>query len=154
MDFHISKILVPTDFSENSKFAIRYAIQFAQKFNSEITLIYVIEPIIYPSDFGLGQVPIGVTDVGIHKRAEEELKKLIDTMFPPNIKTKYVVKTGKPFLEIIHTAQDGEFDLIIISSHGHSGFEQILFGSTAEKVVRKSAVPVLSIRSVNNNAGS
>jgi nucleotide-binding universal stress UspA family protein len=57
-----------------------------------------------------------------------------------------LVKTGKPFIEIIETAAEIDADLIIIATHGHSGMEHILFGSTAEKVVRKAPCPVLTLR--------
>ncbi len=59
---------------------------------------------------------------------------------------KTIVKTGKPFVEIIETAKEEDVDLIIIATHGHSGVEHILFGSTAEKVVRKAPCPVLTLR--------
>lgn len=150
MELKFSRILVPIDFSEYSKLALDYAIEFAKKFQSELFLIYVIEPIVYPSDFGLGQVPINQVDFEIQSRAEEELKKIITEKVPQNIKTNFVVKTGKPFIEIINTATESESDLIIIASHGHTGIEQILFGSTAEKVVRKSPIPVLTLRMKNN----
>jgi nucleotide-binding universal stress UspA family protein len=61
-----------------------------------------------------------------------------------NVKT--IIKTGKPFVEIIETAKEENADLIIIATHGHSGVEHILFGSTAEKVVRKAPCPVLTLR--------
>jgi nucleotide-binding universal stress UspA family protein len=61
-----------------------------------------------------------------------------------NVKT--IIKTGKPFVEIIETAKEENTDLIIIATHGHSGVEHILFGSTAEKVVRKAPCPVLTLR--------
>ncbi|MGB9664613.1 MAG: universal stress protein [Ignavibacteria bacterium] len=146
MELKISKILVPVDFSEYSKMALDYAVQFAKQFNSELTLIYVIEPIVYPSDFGLGQIPINQVDFEIQSRAEEELQKLIKEKIPAEVNANYVVKTGKPFVEIINTAKECDCDLIIIATHGHTGIEHILFGSTAEKVVRKSPVPVLTVR--------
>lgn len=142
----IEKILVPVDFSEYSKMALDYSIEFSKKFNSELILIYVIEPIVYPSDFGLGQIPINQVDFEIQTKAEEELKKLIEEKVPSDVKASFIVKTGKPFLEIINAAQELNCDLIIIATHGHTGIEHILFGSTAEKVVRKSPVPVLTVR--------
>jgi nucleotide-binding universal stress UspA family protein len=146
MELTISKVLVPIDFSEYSKMALDYAVQFAKHFKSELILIYVIEPIVYPSDFGLGQIPINQVDFEIHSRSEEELRKLIEEKIPAEVKASHIVRTGKPFLEIINTAQDNNCDLIIIATHGHTGIEHILFGSTAEKVVRKSPVPVLVVR--------
>ena len=58
----------------------------------------------------------------------------------------YALRTGKPFYEIVQYAADEQIDLIIIATHGHSGMEQVLFGSTAEKVVRKAPCPVLVVR--------
>lgn len=150
MELKISKILVPVDFSEYSKMALDYAVQFSKKFNSELILVYVIEPIVYPSDFGLGQIPINQVDFEIQSKAEEELRKLIEEKIPTDIKASYTVRTGKPFLEIINAAQENDCDLIIIATHGHTGIEHILFGSTAEKVVRKSTIPVLIVREKKN----
>lgn len=146
MELKISRILVPIDFSEYSKMALEYATKFAKQFNSELILVYVIEPIVYPSDFGLGQIPINQVDFEIQSKAEEELQKLIQEKIPADVKASYDVKTGKPFLEIIYAAKEHKCDLIIIATHGHTGIEHILFGSTAEKVVRKSSVPVLVVR--------
>lgn len=152
MELNIKKILVPIDFSEYSKMSLDYAIQFSQIFESELFLIYVIEPIIYPSDFGLGQIPINQVDFEIQSRAEDELKKLMNEKMPSDIKCTCLVRTGKPFLEIINAAKEYDCDLIIIASHGHTGIEHILFGSTAEKVVRKSPIPVLTVRQKNHSS--
>ncbi len=142
----IKKVLVPIDFSDYSKEALIYTLNFIKCFNADITLVYVIEPVIYPPDFSATQISIPPTDVEITKNAEENLNRLINREIPSEIKVKSVIKIGKPFYEIIETAKEENIDLIIISSHGHSGVEKILFGSTAEKVVRKAPCPVLSLR--------
>lgn len=146
MEPNIKKILVPIDFSDYSKSALRYAVSFAKLFNSEMVLIYVVEPIIYPPDFSMGQIAIPSVNTEWDKTANEQLEKLSKSEIPGNIKVKTLVKTGKPFVEIIETAADENTDLIIIATHGHSGVEHILFGSTAEKVVRKAPCPVLTLR--------
>ncbi|MFZ1728493.1 MAG: universal stress protein [Bacteroidota bacterium] len=147
----ISRIVVPIDFSEYSKKAFRYAIDFAQTFNAEMVLVYVVEPIIYPADFSFGQVALPSMDREMHERGLEQLNTLIEKEVPKGINARCVIRTGKPFVEIIQTAQDEKADLIIIATHGHSGIEHALFGSTAEKVVRKSQCPVLSIRSAERD---
>ncbi len=146
MEPNIKKILVPIDFSDYSKSALRYAVSFAKLFNSEMVLIYVVEPIIYPPDFSMGQIAIPSMNTEWDKTANEQLEKLSKSEIPGNIRVKTLVKTGKPFVEIIETAADENTDLIIIATHGHSGVEHILFGSTAEKVVRKAPCPVLTLR--------
>ncbi|TSA30352.1 MAG: universal stress protein [Ignavibacteriales bacterium] len=142
----IKKILVPIDFSDYSKNALKYAAQFAKQFNAKIYLIYVVEPMIYPADFSMGQVAIPSTDIDLHSRAEEELKKLAKDIINSNSQVEILIKTGKPFVEIIETASANDIDLIIIATHGHTGVEHLLFGSTAEKVVRKAPCPVLTLR--------
>ncbi|MFH0735065.1 MAG: universal stress protein [bacterium] len=142
----IKKILVPIDFSDYSKNALKYAVQFAKFFEAKIYLIYVIEPMVYPSDFSLGQVSIPSTEYDMQDRAKAELESLILTDIPASLKPEAIIKAGKPFVEIIDTASDLDIDLIIIATHGHTGMEHLLFGSTAEKVVRKAPCPVLTLR--------
>jgi universal stress protein A len=146
MEPNIKKVLVPIDFSDYSKNSLRYSVNFVKCFNAELILIYVVEPVIYPPDFSMGQIAVPAVDLEMDRRASEELSKLARTEIPQDMKVKTIIKTGKPFVEIIETAAEENVDLIIISSHGHSGVEHILFGSTADKVVRKAPCPVLSLR--------
>lgn len=141
----IRNILAPIDFSDYSKNALKYATQFAKEFNAKLYLIYVVEPMIYPADFSMGQIAIPSIDVDLHARAEEELNNLAKTI-DPSLKVETMIRTGKPFVEIIEEAKEKNIDLIIIASHGHTGVEHLLFGSTAEKVVRKAPCPVLTLR--------
>ncbi len=142
----IKKILVPIDFSDYSLTALDYAIDFAQAFNSELHLIYVIEPMIYPTDFSMGQIAIPEMPENIDQKIESDLENLIKEKIAGKVKAEKIVKTGRPFLEIIETASAIDADLIIIATHGLTGMEHLLFGSTAEKVVRKAPCPVLTLR--------
>lgn len=144
--YRIKKILIPVDFSDYSKSALKFAIDFAKIFNAKLYLVYVIEPMIYPTDFSIGQVAIPAVESDITTRAEEELKDLVKQEVPPELESEIIIKSGKPFIEIIETASEMDCDLIIIATHGHTGVEHLLFGSTAEKVVRKAPCPVLSLR--------
>ncbi len=146
MELNISKVLVPIDFSDYSKSALKYAVNFVKHFEAQLFLVYVVEPVIYPPDFSMGQIAIPSVDLEMDKRAIDELNKLAEQEIPAEIKVKSIVKTGKPFIEIIETATEENVDLIIIATHGHTGMEHILFGSTAEKVVRKAPCPVLTLR--------
>ncbi|PJA95424.1 MAG: universal stress protein [Ignavibacteriales bacterium CG_4_9_14_3_um_filter_34_10] len=142
----IKKILVPIDFSDYSKNALRYAVEFAEIFKAKIFLVYVIEPMIYPTDFSIGQVAIPAVENDLSARAEDELNNLVKTEISGRIESQIIIKSGKPFIEIIETATELDIDLIIIATHGHTGVEHLLFGSTAEKVVRKAPCPVLTLR--------
>ncbi len=142
----IKKILVPIDFSNYSKNLLSYANGFAETFDAKIFLIHVVEPIIYPVDFSMGQIDFPATDSNLTNKAKEELKNMANNLIGKNIKTEIIVKSGKPFVEINETARELDVDLIIIATHGHTGVEHLLFGSTAEKVVRKAPCPVLTLR--------
>lgn len=142
----IKRILVPIDFSDYSKKALQYTVKFAHSFNAELFLIYVIEPIIYPADLSMGQMVIPPSEVNMDEKAKNELEKLAQTEIGDTLQYHIMVKTGKPFQEIIETAAEVDADLITIATHGHTGVEHLLFGSTAEKVVRKAPCPVLTLR--------
>lgn len=142
----IEKILVPIDFSDYSKKALQYSVNIAKKFEADISLVYVIEPAVYPADFSMGQIAVPAADMDLHERAKEELKNLAAAEIGDDVSVEIILKTGKPFVEIIETATDIDADLIIIATHGHTGVEHLLFGSTAEKVVRKAPCPVLTLR--------
>ena len=142
----INKVLVPIDFSDYSKNALRYATQFSLQFRAKMILIYVVEPMIYPADFSMGQVAIPSADIDLQKRGEEELSNLAKNFIDSSLEVETIIKTGKPFVEINETASEKDVDLIIMATHGHTGVEHLLFGSTAEKVVRKAPCPVLTLR--------
>jgi len=140
----VKKILVPIDFSDHSMNALNYAINFAQKFNAEIVVINVLEFIHSPVEIELLASP-AIIDETVMERTKQELEN-IAKKFSEKIKISTVLKIGRPFIEINETALELDVDLIIIATHGHTGISHLLFGSTAEKVVRKSPCPVLSVR--------
>ena len=142
----IKSIMVPIDFSDYSKNALRYSVNFAKIFSAKVYLIYVVEPMIYPADFSMGQIAVPTQDTDMTDRAREELTSLAKNEIHESLEHEIIIKSGKPFVEIIESASDLNVDLIIIATHGHTGVEHLLFGSTAEKVVRKAPCPVLTIR--------
>ncbi len=142
----IKTILVPIDFSDYSKAALNYAIDFAIHFKADLHLVYVIEPAIYPADFSMGQIAYPKVDEDMSERAKTELTDLAKEVIGESLRWNIIIKMGKPFYEINSTASEVDADLIIIATHGHTGMEHLLFGSTAEKVVRKAPCPVLTLR--------
>lgn len=144
--YQIKKILVPIDFSDYSKSALRYSLEFSKTFNAELILVYVVEPQVYPADFTMGQVAVPPIEADMTKIAKNELNELANSEIGEEAITKTVIKMGQPFIEINSTATEYDVDLIIIATHGHTGVEHLLFGSTAEKVVRKAPCPVLTLR--------
>ncbi len=142
----IQRILVPIDFSIHSKNALRYAVSMAEQFGASVHLVYVVEPTIYPADLGFGQVVFPGVEEELSTKSAEELKSLIEDEIGDRVKAFSVVRTGKPHQEILQEAVEQNVDLIVVATHGHTGVEHMLFGSTAERVVRNANCPVLTIR--------
>ena len=142
----LRKILVPIDFSEYSKKALQYAVPFARQFNAKIYLLYVVEPTVYPADFSFGQIGMPNVENELRVKGEHELQELIAKEIKGAVPSQALVKVGLPFVEVVSFAKDESIELIIVATHGHTGVEHVLFGSTAEKIVRKAPCPVLVVR--------
>ena len=140
------KILFTTDFSESSQFALPYAIDVATKYKAQLTLVHVIEPIVTPVDFAWGTYNYPDIEKQVNTYAEDSLKKIVDENIPADLQSEVVILYGKPWREVVTYAKENEMDLIVIATHGLSGLSHAIYGSTAEKVIRKSPCPVLTIR--------
>jgi nucleotide-binding universal stress UspA family protein len=82
----------------------------------------------------------------MEREASRQIKMLVPAAERAGLEIDEVILSGMPFLEIIRYAKANDVDLIVIGTHGRSGMEHIIFGSTAEKVVRKAPCPVLSVK--------
>lgn len=142
----INRILVPIDFSVHAKNALKYAVPMAEQLEAALHLVYVVEPTIYPADLGFGQVVLPGVEENLREKSKEELDNLIAQEIGGRVKATAVVRTGRPHQEILIEAEEKGVDLIIVATHGHTGVEHILFGSTAERIVRSAKCPVLTIR--------
>ena len=141
-----NKILVPTDFSESARFALPFAIDLAERYNASIHLIHVVEPIVAPVDFAWGTYSYPDIEKQLSGYVEESLSKIVAEQIPDNITTELSNLHGKPWREIIAFAKAEGMDLIVMATHGLSGLSHAIYGSTAEKVVRKAHCPVLIVR--------
>jgi nucleotide-binding universal stress UspA family protein len=139
----LDRILVPTDFSDHARQAIRYACELARRFECELHLLNVVQPLTTNVSYG-GPIP----DVLLHPEqpAQAELDKLSEPGLEQISKVERTVRTGPPFLEIVRYARERDIDLIVMGTHGRTGLVHALIGSVAEKVVRKSPCPVLTVR--------
>lgn len=141
-----SKILVPTDFSESATYALPFAIDLAQKYGASLCIMHVVEPIVAPVDFAWGTYSYPDIEKQLSGYVEETLHKLVADQIPAGIKTEVANLHGKPWREIVSFARENDIDLIVLATHGLSGLSHALYGSTAEKVIRKAHCPVLTVR--------
>ncbi len=146
--FNLQRVLFPTDFSELSLQAMKYARNFAETFKAELHVINVVdEAALYWTAVAPNSVPIGPSIDELTDIAENEMQKFVQAHLA-DLKAPMVteVLTGRPFMEIIKYARDHAIELIVIGTHGRSGLHHVLLGSVAEKIVRKAPCPVLTIR--------
>jgi nucleotide-binding universal stress UspA family protein len=136
-------ILVPTDFEPSSAEALDVAVSLAQDFNAELTLLHVWEIPIYPyMEFMLNSELITRIEEQAVKRMDEALAKVREVLPTANSK----LKTGLPWGGILDAIHDEKPDLVVMATHGRRGLNHLLLGSVAEKVIRLSPAPVLTVR--------
>jgi universal stress protein A len=142
--FALNRILVPTDFSESSNSAYKYALKFAQQFHAELHVIHVLEPVLSPEFANLpGAAALPREELVL---ASTNLRVWADSAGAMGIRTNLVLRNGLPAHEIVEAAKDLNVDLVILATHGHTGWKHFCIGSTAERVVRAAPCPVLVVR--------
>ncbi len=146
----MERILVPIDFSGSSKQALEYAVTFARRFKAKLVLLHVVD--LYPVDYMLGIT----RDVDESTRvvAQAETKLGILARRCGVAATETMVRLGKPYQEIINAARERRSQLVIMGTHGYTGFLHFELGSTAERVLRTAPCPVLVVRQVEQEAES
>lgn len=141
-----STILVAVDFSDSSDNAFQMALALADKFSAQLIILHVINE---PIDLRGFYVP-HISFEKLEEEIEQGAKKLMESFCRQHIDTfenhEPLIVPGLPHDEIIKQASIHGADLIVLGTHGRTGLDHVLFGSTAEKVVRKSSVPVLTVR--------
>ena len=141
----LKKILVPIDFSPPSKNAFKYAVRFAEEFGGELTLLHVLEP---QSMTGLMAIPeaTGFIESDI-VAAGKNLRSLIGSVRNARIeRPRWKVRGGLASHEIVEVAKEMDVDLIVVATHGYTGWKHFCIGSTAERIVRAAPCPVLVVR--------
>ncbi len=147
--FDLSKLVVPIDFSIYSKNAAENAISLAKNFGAQVKFIHVVEKDIHPSFYAAGVESIFQIDTSLQERVIQNMKGFLEEQITSKIDSEFIVKEGRAHREIVEYAQQEKADLIVISTHGLTGLEYLLLGSTAEKVVRWASCPVLTIKRKN-----
>lgn len=147
----IPSILAPTDFSEHSKGAVRYACGLAARLNAELHLIHVIPDVVVP----VGPDPSLITAVPpeyyteSEARSREALAHIIEPGWERPEVIHQEVRWGDAVDGVAGYASDLQIAMIVIATHGRTGLSHVLLGSVAERIVREAPCPVLTIRQRN-----
>jgi universal stress protein A len=141
-----SKILLPTDFSDCSAEAARVARLLAERFDSRIVVLHVLDEPAALDPMFRGDVPLELLRSRMEQFAQESLDSFLAAHFSAFENFDTMLASGIPYREIIGKARECAAGLIVIGTHGRTGVEHVIFGSTAERVVRGAPCPVLTVR--------
>ena len=144
----ITRILVPVDFSTHSDHALQYAATLSSKIGASVELLHVVvDP--FASGALTGETFVPVPEEALQalvKDAEKRLAMLKTEKFPHGSDVDTMAMVGLPAHTIVEHAEARGFDLIVMGTHGRTGFSHLFMGSVAERVVRTSPCPVLTVR--------
>ena len=146
MNNSIKTILVPIDFSDTSRALAYYAKVFAEKFEAKVHLLHVFQEYegitkMVLTNKVLENLMDELKDSGV-KEMEDFCKK----HFNGKVEYEASFAKGDPFKEILDTIKEKDIDLVIMGTHGKSRFDHLFFGKTADRVVRRSDCPVMTVR--------
>jgi universal stress protein A len=143
----LKTVLVPTDFSDASESALRYGKAMAGAFGASLHVVHVMEDLLahaWAAEVYVASMP------QLRDEIEKESRQRLGALLTEEDRRTYRVETallaGNPFLEIIRYAKAHDINLIVMGTHGRGPIAHMLLGSVAEKVVRKSPCPVLTVR--------
>jgi len=140
------KILCPTDFSEPACKAIKTAGEMAEKFSSELILIHVVGPVpVLETPTGLAGFDVAAYQQELSDSAESSLQLRLEEHIPESVNARTLVVHGEAAHEIVRVAKEEGVDLIVVSTHGATGWRERIFGAVSEKVLRHAECPVLTV---------
>lgn len=142
----IKNILFPTDFSDTSAAAQRYAQAFAETLHAALHVLHVVEE---PA-VATGWTEVYIAALPDVRELERDATRRLGELFSEAERSRLAVhvttRTGTPFIEIVRYARDHRVDLIVMGTHGRGPIAHMLMGSVAERVLRKAPCPVLAVR--------
>ena len=141
----VNNILMPTDFSDYSAAAVEHASTFAVMYNARLHVLHVVKD---PPPLTMRHTISGAENIPPYRHipTEDDLGKFVERWLTRQPKVIQAVKYGQPYKEIVRYAHDEDIDLIVIATHGRTGLTHLLMGSVAEKIVRFSTIPVLTVK--------
>ncbi|MFA6499276.1 MAG: universal stress protein [Desulfurivibrionaceae bacterium] len=141
----ITKILVPTDFSEHSNRVLQSAIMIARKFGAAIEVVFVVESLDAYAGFAVPHLPLESLEKELIERAKRKMTEFVTENMAKDIPHASAVLNGNVPQEIVRHAEDEGCNLIMIGTQTCKGVGKALFGSVTERVIKTASCPVLSM---------
>ena len=147
------KIIAPTDFSEPARAGVEAAVALAEQQSAEIILVYAIPRLpLVPAPHGAAAAGQVALEKEIRQSADRALDEMVGSQIPSGVAARHRVLSGDPAGQIAAAAREEGADLIVMATHGETGWRRFVSGSVAEKVVRLAECPVLSVRGPKEKA--
>jgi len=140
----VQRILCPVDFSEPSGQALDYAVTLASTLGAELHLLHAYQLPVYALPDG-ALIPSAELAASVSSEAQEALDGLVNDRIPDGVVAHPHLTEGAPYLEVERLVKELDIDLVVMGTHGRTGFARLLMGSVAERVIRTCPVPVLSV---------
>jgi nucleotide-binding universal stress UspA family protein len=143
----IKRILHATDFSPASEPALEEAIDLAKQNDAELLIVHVIEPVRYVAgeEFGGPELYVKLEEI-TDQNAQASMKKLIEKVENLKVNAKSLLLKGVAHEQIVNAAESRKADMIVIGTHGRTGFSKLFMGSVAGRVISTALCPVLTVR--------
>ena len=139
------RILCAVDFSQPSERAFEYALALAARLGAQVNAVHVYQVPAYALADGVFEMPSEVVGELV-SRIKEQLDQFVAAKARPGVNSTASFCEGIPYVEIVRAAKDAAADMIVIGTHGRTGLNHLLVGSVAERVVRTSDIPVVTVR--------
>ena len=136
-----------TDFSDTADKAFDYALNLAQTYGSALVIFHAVHQPVYPAlaePYVMSQV-VDLAEDRLRQEAEEDIRKKYLSRVPSDLSCEAMVRSGSPAQEILQLVKDKGIDLVIMGTRGRSPLELLVFGSVAQRVVKRAPCPVLTV---------
>jgi nucleotide-binding universal stress UspA family protein len=140
----LTKVLVPTDFSNHSDQAIQWGASLAGKYGAQMLLLHVIPSAVEEVSMHGSESETAIMD--LEAKVEAQLYEIASQELQESLQVDVKIAVGKPAEEILRVANEEAVDLIVMGTHGRTGLTHVLLGSTAETVLRSAPCPVFTVR--------
>lgn len=148
----LKRIICPTDFSEPSFEGLKIAVELSENYSAELIVLYVVTPV--PIVSAVGAPTALYYPIVSEEKEDNAAKLLVDVKanrIPDHINCRTIIVTGQPAVKIAEAAQKIRADIIVMATHGQSGWQRFISGSVTERVVRLAACPVLAVPAPNQD---
>jgi len=142
----IKTILLPVDFSDSSELLAEYALTFGARFKAKVLVLHVVSSLEDYTGLYLPHISLETVMGEVYRSAKKSLSDFSLKYFEGKIEHESILAKGDAYREILKTADEKQVDVIIMGTHGRSGLDHLIFGSTVERVLRGAACPVLTVK--------